>query len=107
MTNPAAIEETGFITIEIEDVFPFKEERPPLLIECFKGREVHNGRVGFDLSEIRVDGKIGSEITGQTDFGIQPGAAKPGSSFVCKRIPGFACECSQSPHRVWHEFNTA
>jgi hypothetical protein len=62
-----------------------REERPALLEERLEGRQVDLGRVGFDLPEVGVDGRVQREVRPQAHPEVQayPGVHVPS---VLKRV---------------------
>src|SRR6266540_2286002 len=69
VADPARVEQPLAGTVhdiavhtKIENARSFDEERAPLLIERLEGREIDDGRVGFDLAEIGVHGRIDGDV---------------------------------------------
>ena len=77
-SNAASVEERvavrrvlGAHSPERENIRAFDKERSPLGKEGFECREIHNRRVDFDLSEVRVECRIQSEITREAYLRIE------------------------------------
>ena len=107
MSYPAAVKDTRIIKIETENISSFQEKRTPFFIKSFKRRKIHNGWIGFYLSEIRIDRKIDGKIARQSYLCINPCIPKPGSAFVCKRVIRFTFKSFKFSDHIRHYFNTA
>jgi hypothetical protein len=86
---------------KVENARSLEKERPPLCQEHFHAREVEHRRVGVDLSEIRVEGRIDRdvrhrqplEVTADRRRGFQPTADAGGAT------PGD--DVPRAPQHVW------
>src|SRR5258705_7997733 len=78
VADPARVEQALARTVhdiavhtKIESTRSFHEERAPLLIERLEGREIDDRRVGLDLPEIRVHGRVDCDVGGDAVFDVR------------------------------------
>ena len=62
----------GGVHSELVEAGPFDEEGSLLREVDLEGREVDEGRVGFDLAEVRVHGQVEGEVGGQAVLDVDP-----------------------------------
>ena len=102
-TNAAGVKERVAARIvlrpyvtERENASSFDEERSPLREESLERRQIHHCRIDFDLTEVRIECRIESQIRGETDLCIEPCARLylvPVDEWIVARHGWIGCLC--------------
>ncbi len=97
--DPPGIEQGGVRAVEphvaarpvpaeaVERLRALDEERALLVVERLERREVDDGRIDFDLAEVRIHGGVDGQVARHTPLQVEASGRRPGSTVV-ERVAG-------------------